>query len=432
MTNTYKNNEQVRILNVEKMPTDRTRINQALTAYELGFCVIPICGGTKTPAIKYKHFIDGNRPKRKLLSEWFVRNRDWNIGVLLGKSSGGIMAFDFDDQESYRTWEAKKPELADLLPTVRTSRGYHVYFRPIECYSCSHDLRPHITGELKGHGTLTVFPGSEVNGHTYSWVNKPGNTGVPSISLLTSAFIPDTLLSSIQGMQNSDLAENDNTSTPANQGISHRPQSYPVTHSYTQSYPVIPPNPQTISITNFGITDTAQRHHALLKLSAALGNQVGPKGVSQEDALKSHDAWWKQYGKICSTEKEASELEFIDMVDRYRGDGFLWRLAQGFRDAEMPDWAMEIFQTERLTKPRELCRLLAYADHLTNGEHFYLTLRKMMELVGYNTHDAVNNIVYRLCRKKILKIVERGNRKKANVYQILVNSDGETRAANEI
>ncbi len=241
---TLKTNDQARVLSVDTSSTDRTQLNRALTAYELGFCVIPICAGTKTPAIKYKHFIDGNRPKRKLLSEWFGRNLDWNIGVLLGRSSGGIMAFDFDDQESYRTWEAKKPELADLLPTVRTSRGYHVYFRPIECYSCSHDLRPHITGELKGHGTLTVFPGSEVNGHTYSWVNEPGNTGVPSISLLTSALVPDTLLSSIQGMQNSDLAENDNASTPANQGISHRPQSYPVTHSHTQSPTVIPSHTQ--------------------------------------------------------------------------------------------------------------------------------------------------------------------------------------------
>ena len=240
---TLKNNDQSRVLNVDKLPTNRTRIDQALTAFELGFCVIPIRVGEKTPAVKYRHFLDGDRPGRQLLSEWFGRNPDWNIGVALGKSSGGIMAVDFDDLESYRAWATKKSELANSLPTVRTGRGYHVYFQPSECYSSSHDLRPHMIGELKGDKTLTVFPGSEVDGHTYSWVNEPADTGVPAISLLTSALVPDSLLSSIQGSKDSDLSEKDRVTGSANHGISHSPQSYTVIHSHTQSYTVIHSNP---------------------------------------------------------------------------------------------------------------------------------------------------------------------------------------------
>ena len=51
----------------------------------------------------------------------------------------------------------------------------------------------------------------------------------------------------------------------------------------------------------------------------------------------------------------------------------------------------------------------------------------MSELVGYATHDAANNAIYRLERSGIIEVAARGNRSKANVYRLLVDRDGRIR-----
>jgi len=69
---------------------------------------------------------------------------------------------------------------------------------------------------------------------------------------------------------------------------------------------------------------------------------------------------------------------------------------------------------------------------LNDGGTFYLSFRKMAELVEFAEASAADRVVKRLKRKKILAIPERGNRHKANVYRLLVDCDGRIREAQEV
>ena len=413
-------------------------LRQAEYAHDMGLCPIPMQAGTKKPAIIYSHVIDkGNRPSLETLRDWWRRNPDWNVGLLLGSNSGGVMALDFDDRNDYRSWAGTKPELAAWLPTVQTRDGFHVYFQTTEKFTASHDLRSHgLSGELKGDGTLTVFPGSIVDGHTYSWVIQPEPTGIPPVCLATSGLVPESFLSTIHNFTQTatqktkrNRSKSQKSKNTVNNGKSQE-GTQSVTQSVPQSVPQSPP-PNTkqtqFSVFDFAIQRQGQRNNTLLKLAAALGNEAGPQGVDPDEASRWHDDWFNQFGELCSTDRETSELEFLDMLDRYRGDTFLWRLTQALPAAPMPNWAKVVFPAKSSSKARELCRLLVCADKLNDGGTFYLSFRKMAELVDFAEASAADRVVKRLKRKEILTIPERGNRTKANVYRLLVDCDGRIR-----
>jgi hypothetical protein len=84
------------------------------------------------------------------------------VGIILGSSSAPeglyLACRDFDTADSYWAWAEANPELAMTLPTIRTRRGFHVYFlvdRPV----CR--VLPNGQGELRGVcGLISIAPGS--------------------------------------------------------------------------------------------------------------------------------------------------------------------------------------------------------------------------------------------------------------------------------
>src|SRR5262249_744579 len=55
--------------------------------------------------------------------------RTTGIGVILGRVSGGLACRDFDNEDAYRLWKNSHRALSTELPTAKTARGYHVFFR---------------------------------------------------------------------------------------------------------------------------------------------------------------------------------------------------------------------------------------------------------------------------------------------------------------
>jgi len=101
-----------------------------------------------------------------LLREWFSDGRYEGLGVILGPVSGGLACRDFDATDAYDAWAKQHPDLASKLPTVRTGRGYHVYFRAKVTKTT--DLGG---GELRGAGSMCVLPPSpHPDGGTYRWI----------------------------------------------------------------------------------------------------------------------------------------------------------------------------------------------------------------------------------------------------------------------
>ncbi|MBI3465352.1 MAG: bifunctional DNA primase/polymerase [Planctomycetes bacterium] len=101
-------------------------ILKAALCYDgLGWWVIPIKPGSKKAACSWKRY-QHSRPKPGALRQWFTRRSAYGVAVVLGNVSGCLACRDFDRAEAYECWAGQHPDLARLLPTVRTGRGYHV------------------------------------------------------------------------------------------------------------------------------------------------------------------------------------------------------------------------------------------------------------------------------------------------------------------
>lgn len=124
--------------------------------------IIPTIG--KRAAGLWKPFQD--RPADgRTLRRMFARKGITGLAVILGSASGGLACRDYDDADAYRRWAAAHPDLAATLPTVKTSRGYHVYFAGPDGF---HDLE---YGEYRGDaGHYCLLPPSaHPNGPIYTW-----------------------------------------------------------------------------------------------------------------------------------------------------------------------------------------------------------------------------------------------------------------------
>ena len=115
------------------------------------------------------------------IAAWFAPNaRRRNVvgvGIVLGDASGGLMVRDFDEPGSDERWAAAHPDLAAPLPTVRTGKGFHVYFR-------AHGLRTRFVpgGERRGTGGYVVAPPSlHPSGAVYQWIVSPPDGPLPEV-----------------------------------------------------------------------------------------------------------------------------------------------------------------------------------------------------------------------------------------------------------
>jgi len=147
-------------------------LHDAARAYAArGWCIIPIRHKPNTPgkqpAVKWTEF-QSRHPTKAELCGWFASGKPVDgLAVILGPASGGLVCRDFDTLPAYERWAATHPDLARTLPTVRTARGRHVYFR-----SDWSDFIDFGDGELRGdakHYTL-LPPSVHPDGTRYEWV----------------------------------------------------------------------------------------------------------------------------------------------------------------------------------------------------------------------------------------------------------------------
>jgi hypothetical protein len=147
----------------------RHDLHEATCRYrdELGWCIIPI-GKEKKPVVgwgMYKTF----KPRPEEHKDWFRHKGVTGIAVLNGSISGGLVCRDFDQEASYQDWAARHPKAAGNYLTVRTRRGYHVYFR---CPEISRTYKLD-DGELRGSGINILPPSVHPSGIHYKWVVGP-------------------------------------------------------------------------------------------------------------------------------------------------------------------------------------------------------------------------------------------------------------------
>lgn len=160
-------------------------LEAALSYAARGWSIIPI-GTQKKPALTRWKLYQSQKPTEDELREWFTgRKSVGGLAVILGEVSGGLVCRDFDDEGAYEAWASSFPELAKILPTVRTARGYHVYFR-----SKHRGITKSDDGELRGGGYCLLPPSKHPSGSDYEWVIQLPDGPLLEIDPFTCGLFP--------------------------------------------------------------------------------------------------------------------------------------------------------------------------------------------------------------------------------------------------
>lgn len=143
----------------------------------LGWSIIPIAGNKKPPVnLKWGPF-QTRRADERQLRDWFEKRHDLGLAVVLGAVSGGLTCRDFDNVAAYEGWAAKNSDLAATLPTSRTVRGFHVFFRSTLNRTETFGKE----GELRSEGSYVVLaPSRHASGAKYVWIREP-NQEIPFV-----------------------------------------------------------------------------------------------------------------------------------------------------------------------------------------------------------------------------------------------------------
>lgn len=131
---------------------------------EMGFNMIPLKSKSKEPigGLNWKQFQDN-----KYIGSY---PNSCNIGVVCGSSSGNIFVVDLDDVTLYDEY----PEEIKNTFTVKTGKGYHIYYRyngfPPPNKKLDDKKGRHI--DIKSHGGYVLAPTSvHPNGSIYTAIN---------------------------------------------------------------------------------------------------------------------------------------------------------------------------------------------------------------------------------------------------------------------
>jgi hypothetical protein len=142
-------------------------LDEVLELHErFGWSLVPVRGKKAVGRWK-QHQVKA--PSARVLQVLFSPATVTGAAVIHGPVSGGLVIRDFDDAGAYRDWKRSHRSLARKLPTVRTDRGFHVYFRGPSLFEKLSD------GEYRGTpGQYTLVPPSRhPSGRLYEWLQRP-------------------------------------------------------------------------------------------------------------------------------------------------------------------------------------------------------------------------------------------------------------------
>jgi hypothetical protein len=165
------------------VPGSATLRDDALAYAVRGWSVIPVRG--KQPAFAWKCY-QAKPPADSLLRDWFSRRFDGitGIAVIAGPVSGGLTCRDYDQADGYHRWAKDHPDLARVLPTVQTGRGFHVYFQ-----SEAERIRKLGDGELRGSGYSLLPPSRHPSGAVYCWAVPLRDEPLPILDPRTAGLL---------------------------------------------------------------------------------------------------------------------------------------------------------------------------------------------------------------------------------------------------
>ena len=289
-------------------------LQDALEFRSWGFSTIAMRG--RIPAVKWKRF-QSVRPRDDEINRMFAMPGITGLALVLGRASGaaswGICCRDFDKAESYFAWATRNRALANDAPTVRTSRGFHVYVRLLgdEVFHNWHD------GELRGgHKHFAMLPPSmHPSGIRYEWVgHRPHNVrSFPLVSLDQAGFITTSVIAS--------AVQSAPRQSPCGNAVKPNKENLnglcANTHEIYRNCEQSDVTPRAVkeAVLRTLPHRTGERNSQILRLAQALLD-IAP-GVPPSYWARAVRSWWSQAQPVIGTKPwEATWREFVHAWER--------------------------------------------------------------------------------------------------------------------
>jgi hypothetical protein len=403
-------------------------LTAALECCARGWSIIPMRAiDLKLPACKWAQF-QNRRASAEQLRDWFARPDVGGMAVVFGKVSGGLASIDFDRADAYQDWAADHPELAAELPTVKTSRGYHVYFRlSADCLAAlrrGHGKRGHGAilldngaGELRADvGCYSVLPPSpHPSGIQYRWQRRPGET-VPVVQLdslgILQQFNPEV---------NTEALDDSGLSKTCKKGMKgeRRPHTRRLGAANLVSLPLA--EAVDLAIVRTLPSHVGQRHDRVFEFARWLKSHPKLAGASVEQLRPYVKQWHEAALPFIGTEPFLATWEDFQhgwpLVTHPKHNEPLRVLWNEVQQEDPPACAAPFADDPQVVAVIQLCRRLQ-ADK--GGHAFFLASRALGELLG-TSHVTASYVLKGLRRAGVLRLVRKGSRakRKASVYRYL-------------
>jgi len=174
-------------------------LKSAIWYLDNGFSVIPV-KRDKTPLLKWDEFARRYASKDEIKS-WWAKWPDAQIALVCGKISG-ITVVDADSTESFKNLQKQFISDSVLIPTVKTSKGFHLYFKYNPEIQIGNKTRFFEDCDIRSDRGYVLAPPSCNAKGSYSWI--PGL----KISDTKPPEIPEKLLKAIVNPQPKPTAKN--------------------------------------------------------------------------------------------------------------------------------------------------------------------------------------------------------------------------------
>lgn len=369
------------------MTASEVLIAAAVAYAERGWSVIPLRADKKA-RVPWK-VAQTVRAAPGELAGWFDRLKDVEgVGVVLGAVAGNLAARDFDDAAAYRRWAATYADLAASLPTVRTGRGFHVYFR-----AAGVKTRKLGDGELRGEGAYMVLPPSRhPSGAVYSWLVPLPRGELPELDA-EAAGLARPWIGSPEGESATERTERTEKAE-----TTERTETTETTEDTEDTDAIVDGwSEETRAAIDDAIRRTipptyGDRNGYVFKLCRALQavpelKRIKPKRVR---VLKPVVREWHRRGMANMLTKDfgTTWADFAYAWPRVRvpeGDDVLRRALEAAEAAPPPAWAREDYTEPRMLLLASICREL---QRIAEGGVFFLSARTAGRLVDVDQGTA--------------------------------------------
>ncbi len=403
---------------------------------EMGLSVIAVPPRHKAAIVRWKQF-QTDRPKAEQLKKWFGRDCQrgekmlnggevisWpsgpaNIAIVCGAASGGVAVRDFDIPGAYEKWAGENVELSRTLPTVKTSRGHHVYFRS----SARVNLTKLEDGEVRGEGAYVVAPPSiHPSGCTYRWeVPISGSIPVISDDEFTTFFPSRELtISHPNSHSSAHCTEEDRRSTEEDRRAQKRTEAIYVSRGKDSNELTNSDANQSYLIGQAVLaslpTEEGQREKKLFELARRL-LAIFPRNTPRLDLAVPFEKWWEEAQSVIATkEKEISMEAFFRCWEKANTplEDPIPICIERAKESPMPEWT-SILSTPECLLLGGVCREL---QRLSGSEPFFIPCRSVERYMGvpYRTAATWLSLFVRL---NVLEIVEKHTTKLGSRYRYI-------------